>query len=118
MGSVKSKKEIKEEYKQKVFKKGVFQIRNIKSGKIYIGSSTNLDVVWNSHKFRLETGIHPDKELQIDWNESGSKNFVYEILQELKESGEPSVDYDREVRGLEALCIEELKSFGNKIYNK
>ena len=69
--NIKTKKDIKNEYKKKVFKKGVFQIRNIANGKIFVSSGMNLDVNWNSHKFRLNLGMHESKDLQKDWNEFG-----------------------------------------------
>lgn len=48
---MKTKKEIKDSYKQLKFKVGVFQIRNIINNKIYIESSTDLVAIWNRHKF-------------------------------------------------------------------
>ena len=113
---MKTKKELKQEYKQTKFPMGVFRIRNLINGKIFIGSSVNLDKIWNSHKFKLNNGLHPNKELQKDWNDYGENNFVYEILEEIKESAEPA-DYEKEVKDIEEICIEEYQPFGQKGYN-
>jgi hypothetical protein len=69
----KSRKELKEEYKQRKPKIGVFQIRNILNGKIFIGSSINLDAAWNSQEFRLNAGAHPNAGLQKDWMALGKE---------------------------------------------
>jgi hypothetical protein len=38
MSEIRTKKELKEEYKLKKFKIGVFAVRNLLNGKIFIGS--------------------------------------------------------------------------------
>ena len=48
-----AKKKLKEEYKHKKNRMGVFQIRNTANGKIYVGSSLNLDAIWNRNKMEL-----------------------------------------------------------------
>jgi hypothetical protein len=115
---VKTKKDIKQEYKQKKFRMGVFQIRNLANGKVFISSSVNLDAIWNRHKFQLEMGSHPNKELQKDWNDTGADNFIYEIMDEIKVSEDPATDNTKETGILEELVIEKLQPFGDKGYNR
>jgi group I intron endonuclease len=115
---MKTRKELKEEYKQMKFKMGVFQIKNNMNGKIFIGSSLDLNAVWNSHKFRLDFGMHENAELQKEWKESGGENFSYEILEEIKQSENKPLNYDKEIKVLEAMIIEELQPFEAKGYNK
>ena len=115
---MKTNKELKQEYKLHKTKKGVYQIKNKKSGKILIGSSTDLVAIWNRQKAQLGFGSHPNPELQKDWNELGPEEFEYEILSELKEDDSKEIDYKKEVRELEELFIEELQPFGEKGYNK
>jgi len=114
---MKTKKEIRNEYKQIKFRKGVFQIRNKSNGKVFIGSSVNLDKVWNSQKFKLETGIHSCRELQEDYGKSGADNFVFEIIEVLNENGEQA-DPEKEVKELEEICLMEIRPYGEKGYNK
>ena len=111
---MKTKKEIKVEYKQMRFRMGVFQIRNIFSGKLFIGSSVNLDKIWNRHKFQLEMNGHQSKGLQQDWNEQGAENFVFEVVEELKESDDSAVDNQKDVALLEEMVVEKLKPEYNK----
>jgi group I intron endonuclease len=113
-----TKKEMKEQYKRMKFPMGVFQIRNIANGKIFIGSSMNLDAIWNRHKFQLTMGGHANKELQDDWNKLGEDNFEFEILEALKESEDPAIDNKKEVEILEEMIIEKLQPFEEKGYNK
>lgn len=111
---MKTKKEIKDEYKQMRFSMGVFQIRNLINGKIFIGSSVNLDKIWNRHKFQLEMNGHKSKGLQQDWNEQGAENFVFEVLEELKESDDSAADNQKDVALLEEMVVEKLKPEYNK----
>jgi group I intron endonuclease len=114
----KTRKELKEEYKQKKFPMGVFSITNISNGKVYIGSSTNLDLIWNSDKFKLDMGGHKNPGLQEDWKKYGQENFSFEILHELEPSNDPAVDMRSELKALEELTIDELQPFGEKGYHK
>ena len=115
---MKSKKEIKEEYKLMKHPSGVFQIKNLINNKIFISSSTELDTVWNSQKFKLNLGIHPNKNLQSDWKESGEDNFKYEIISELKITDDPAQNIKAELKELEGLYIDELKPFETRGYNQ
>jgi hypothetical protein len=114
---MKTRKELKEEYKQLKYRMGVFQIRNTLTGKLFIGSSTDLVAIWHRHRLQLNFGNHPNEALQKDWNEKGAENFAYEILSEIKQT-EKETDYEKEVKLLEEMFIEELQPFGEKGYNK
>ena len=115
---MKTKKELKEEYKQMKFRMGMFQIRNTVNNKIFIESSTDLVAIWNRQKMELNFGSHPNADLQKDWKELGEDKFRYEILSELKQTETEKVDYKKEVKLLEEMIIEELKPFDDKGYNK
>jgi group I intron endonuclease len=114
---MKTKKELKNIYKEMKFKMGVFQIRNTVNNKIYVESSTDLVAIWNRHKFQLNCGLHPNSELQKDWKKFGKENFSYEILSEIKQDDTKPVDYKKEVKQFEKMFIEELQPFEDKGYN-
>ncbi len=116
-GEMKTKKELKEEYNLIKPKVGVFQIRNVANGKIYIEGSVNLDKIWNRHKVELKLNGHRNPALQKDWNEFGESNFMFEILSEIKQDETRNIDYARECKQLANMFIEELKPFGDKGYN-
>ena len=114
---MKSKKELRDSYKEMKFKICVFQIRNITNNKIYIESSINLVAIWNRHKFQLNNGLHPNINLQKKWTEFGQENFTYELLSEIKQDDTKTTDYRKEAKQLETMFIEEMQPFDNRGYN-
>ncbi|MCW3091638.1 MAG: hypothetical protein JWP81_2707 [Ferruginibacter sp.] len=114
---MKAHKELKDEYKQKQFKVGVFQIRNTINNKVFIGSSLNLDAIWNRNKVELKFGGHRNQNLQKEWKEFGEENFSFELLYEIEQKEGDKVDYSKEVKKIEAMFIEELQPFAEKGYN-
>lgn len=104
---MKSKKELKEEYKQMKFPMGVFQIRNIRNHMILIDHSADMESKWNRHKMELKFGNHRNKGLQKDWNAYGEENFVFEVLSELKPSENENINYKKELKALQDIVIEE-----------
>lgn len=113
-----SNKELKELYKQMVFPRGVFQVRNIVNGKIYVDTSVNLNAIWNRHRLQLSTGVHENEALQHDWNEYGEEAFIYEILSEFIPKDGEKVDEKKELRLLLEMHLEELQPYDEKGYNK
>lgn len=114
---MKSQKELKEEYKQKKSKSGVFQIKNTSNQKIYIESSNNLDSIWNRLKFELNFGSHRNTQLQSDWKQFGEENFIFEVLAEIKPKDGEAIDVNKQAKILESMYLEELKPFNEKGYN-
>jgi group I intron endonuclease len=111
-----NKKDLKREYKETARPMGVFQIRNLTNEKVFVGSSTNLDGIFNRHRFQLNAGAHPNKALQADWNSSGEENFAFEILEELEPR--ENLDIKKELEFLEDLWLENLQPFGERGYNE
>ena len=63
---MKTKKELKEEYKQRKIPMGIFQIKNIRNNKVLIDNSIDMESKWNRHKrnLNLETiGIETSKKI-------------------------------------------------------
>lgn len=112
------KQELKKEYQQTHTPMGVFQIRNLTNEKIFVGSSLNLPGILNRHKFALGMGNHQNKALQADWQESGSDNFAFEILDELTPVSDPQHDYREDLAFLEEMWLEKLQPFGERGYNE
>lgn len=114
---MKSNKQLREEYKQKKFRIGVFQIRNTANGKILVGSSTNLDAIWNRIRTELKFNGHRNEALQADWNSFSEDAFVFEVVSEIEEKEGENLDYAKEAKKLEEMFIEELQPFGDKGYH-
>ena len=112
------KKELIREYKQNHPQMGVWQIRNMVNGKVLIGASQNLPGILNRHQFALKLGSHQNRILQAEWNELGSENFAFEILDEITPNEEGGNDYLADLAFLEELWIEKLNPFGERGYNE
>ena len=115
---MKTRKELIKEYKQSKFRMGVFQIRNTVNGKVFIASSVNLDAIWNRLRTELNFGGHRNPVLQKEWKELGEENFKFEVLSEIDQKEGEMVDYNRELKLLEKMFIEELQPFEPKGYHK
>ena len=112
------KKRLKKDYQQTPRAIGVFLIRNSLNDKVFLAAGVDLHGLINRHKFQLKNGNHQNKQLQADWNESGSNNFAFEIVDELSPRAGAEVDYRAEVAFLEDLWLEKLKPFGERGYNQ
>lgn len=114
---MKTRKELHQEYKERVIPSGVFQVKNTASGKVLLGSSLNLEGSLNRHRFMLKIGSHTNKALQKDWNELGSEHFVFEILEEVKLKESPGFNLSDELTLLEMIWLEKLQPVGDGGYN-
>jgi hypothetical protein len=114
---MKSKKELRDSYREMKSRVGVFRIRNLVNEKVYIEGSVNLDKIWNRHRVELNFGNHRNEQLQSEWNRYGEENFRFEILGEIEEPGHPRVDLQKESRKLAAMFIDEARPFGERGYH-
>jgi hypothetical protein len=71
---------------------------------------------WNRHKMELKFRNHRNRNFQKDWNEYGEKNFVFEVLSELKKKGGENINYQNELRTLEYMVIEDLSILDKNLY--
>jgi len=60
---------------------GIYQIRNLVNGKIYIGSSISLPERWAEHKRTLRRTCHRNIYLQRSWDKYGEDAFIFEVLE-------------------------------------
>jgi hypothetical protein len=114
---MKTRQELKREYRERKKPAGVFQVRNTMNGKILLGSSLNLEGPLNSHRFMLRIGRHRNASLQEEWNEYGEHCFAFEILETVKISDDPGFDIGDELTLLEEIWLEKLQPFREKGYN-
>jgi type II secretory pathway component PulK len=108
----------KKEYKQTLTPMGIFQIKNMRSGKIFIGKAMNLLGIIKRHQFQLDMGSHQSKELQRDWQELGAEQFSVEILDQLAPKEDPAYNYNNDLATLEEMWLEKLQPYDEKGYNK
>jgi len=113
------KKELKNQYKQNQPRMGVFQIKNLENGKIFIGRGMNVQGKLNSAKFQLEQGSHPNREMQNDFKQFGAENFSFEVVDYLDpKKDDINYDYNDDLKLLEEMWLEKLQPYGEKGYNK
>lgn len=84
---------------------GIYRIRNTINGKCYIGKTgMNFGDRWDSHRSLLNNGKHDNPHLQSAWNKYGSKNFVFEVIEVVTDTGK--------LNELEIYYIKEYKDIG------
>ena len=112
-----NKKELKNQYARTVQPMGIFQVKNLSNGKIFIDKGLNLPGRINSCKFQLSHGSHMNKVLQEDFNKMGVDNFTFEIIDRLEPKEDTKTDYSDDLKVLEEMWIEKLQPFDEKGYN-
>ena len=113
-----NKKELKKQYKQTLRPMGVFQVKNLTSGKIFIDSGLNIQGKINGCKFQLALGSHMNRALQEDFNETDITNFSFEIIDYLKLEKDMEMDYTDDLKMLKEMWIEKLQPFDERGYHK
>ncbi|NLY10706.1 MAG: GIY-YIG nuclease family protein [Firmicutes bacterium] len=111
------RKELVEQYKQMKHDMGIFWIHCKVNDKYFLETSQNLKARINREKFQLDTGFHPNRELQSDWKELGAENFEIEVLELLKYDEDNSKeDYTEELEILKYIWDEKLNKRNMKAY--
>ncbi|HEX9022213.1 MAG TPA: metalloregulator ArsR/SmtB family transcription factor [Geobacteraceae bacterium] len=96
---------------------GVYQIRNGTNGRIYVGSSRNLEGTRTSRLFQLRMGKAVfSGELQKELDEFGADSFEFSVLG-LLERAEQSANVEQALAALELHWLEKLQPFGERGYN-
>jgi group I intron endonuclease len=65
--------------------KGIYIIKNIKTGKVYVGSSVKLEAREQRHFKNLIDGNHHSNKLQNSYNKYGKDYFIFEPIEEYEE---------------------------------
>ena len=60
----------------------IYTITHLDSGKMYIGSSNDVDRRWKEHKKLLKAGKHHSRYLQHAWSKYGGSKFSFDLLEE------------------------------------
>lgn len=71
-------------YKNKI--QGIYAIRNLISGRVYVGSSVYIQSRWHCHTSALRRNKHHSKPLQSSWNKHGQEAFTFSILELVSDS--------------------------------
>jgi len=111
------KKELQEQYKLMKPEMGIFAVINKSSSKYYLQVTQNLKGMINSTRFKLDGGMHPNKELQKDWLEIGSDGFEIRVLEKIEyDEDESKTDYTEELELLKMMWVDKLTGNGITLY--
>lgn len=102
-----TRKELKEQYKQKKPEMGIFQIKNNVTGKKLIQQSADVQARWNRIRSELRFGSHRNTALQKDWSAQSHEDFEFSVLTTLEIKEGENVNLNKELDALMELTLEE-----------
>jgi len=110
--------ELKREYKENRRPAGVYQIKNTVTGKIFIGSSVDVNARINRHRAGFSfLDNHEIPGLIADVKKYGAENFTFETLDTLEGEYESDAALREDLKYLEQMWLEKCKPFGDRGYN-
>lgn len=62
-------------------KSGIYQIKNKKNGKVYVGQAKDIKGRWKNHKCALIGNYHNNRHLQNAFNKYGKSAFEFSVLE-------------------------------------
>lgn len=80
-----ARRQICDEFKERKVPRGIFAIRCLANGDVWVGSSPNLNAVQNSLWFQLRGGLSRHRGLQETWKQFGEEAFALEVLEQFDE---------------------------------
>lgn len=110
------RKELKQLAREIKIEAGVFQVRNLRNGKVWVHAVPDLKSM-KGVEFQLGMGSHVCKPLQKEWNEYGADAFAFEVLEVLEEPETGYFDKKDALKKLKARWLEKLQPFGDRGYN-
>jgi len=109
-----NKKKLKNEFKERMLIGGVYAIANSRKDKRILGHAVDLRAAQNRFDFSVAIGSCVFPELETDWKESGGRDFVFEVLEELEIKPDQSrEEFKDDLITLEELWLEKLGRAGS-----
>ena len=111
MTSADRRRELRAQYEQRRVEAGVYAVRNAVTGRVLIGSTTDIGAVRNRLEFAQTTGTSSvfDHRLAADVREFGIGAFALDVLDELDvKPGTTPDDVRADLAALETLWREKL----------
>ena len=100
----KRKKELLQQWKNRHPEMGVISFRCKKTGESFLGISKDTKADFNSNRFQLTMGMHPNKRLTELWNQYGEEEFELSVVRILKYEN-PDDDHTDELEKLREQCF-------------
>jgi hypothetical protein len=79
-----TKKELKEQYKNRSVIGGVYCIRCNGNGRMWIKSAKNLYGQKNRFEFSVMINSCPEADMYSEWSQYGAKTFSFDVLEEIE----------------------------------
>lgn len=103
-----SKKEMKEQYRNRKLTGGIYSIKCNGSGRVWIKSSNDLDGQMNKFHFFVSTNSCPEPTMRADWNQYGAQAFSFSVLERLEKGDMQShEEFADDIRALYEMWLEE-----------
>ena len=80
--------------------RGIYAIKNIVSGRVYVGSSNDIAYRFRKHRAQLNGGYHSSLRFQASWDKHGQDAFTFTILEVVEQRSDLLV---REQHWIDAL---------------
>ena len=72
-------------YKERKSPAGIYAVRCVASGQIWVGQTLDLDKIQNRIWFMLRSGSHSNRVLQDAWTNYGADSLTFERLEQLED---------------------------------
>lgn len=102
----KRKKELLQQWKNRHPEMGVISFHCKKTGESFLGISKDTKAGFNSIRFQLSMGMHPNKRLTELWNQYGEGGFEFSVVKILKYEN-PNDDQTEKLERLREQCFAE-----------
>ena len=102
------RRELTRLYKESPPAAGVYALRNLDDGRLWLGASLNAAGALNRLRFELDRGAHRNRVLQQDWARLGAARFSFEVIDTVKPKDDPAFDLKAELTQLLQLWRTEL----------
>jgi hypothetical protein len=76
-------------YKERKTVAGIYSVRCLPTGKLWVGSAPNPGTIQNRVWFALRQNAGGNRALQAAWNELGPEAFAFEVIERLDEESSP-----------------------------
>jgi hypothetical protein len=80
-----SRRQLVRDFKEKRAPLGVFAIRCVGSGEVWVGASRNLEAQERSMRFGMRLGQYINKPMQAAWNAHGEAAMSFDVLEAIDE---------------------------------
>lgn len=79
-------------YRDRKVESGIYVLRCVPTGQVWVGSAPDLSTIQNRLWFTLRQGSNPHRVLQQAWTDHGADAFTFEVVERLTDDDKPGFD--------------------------